>query len=251
MSAVRFAPWVGTQYATDGFRGLRVLLVSESFYGDSRYERPDVTAEVIKALALGLRNTHTQGKVARHPHYAKIFAAMNNRPTAGVFNRAKRAGFWDKVAYFNFIQQFLGASRDDPPSGAWARGKPAFLEVMQVLQPQLVVCFSLRNGARVRKLACDVPVAVVNHPSARFSYQRANPIIAEGFEAALSRAASLSCPPFVESLAFCRWRDDSIRAEPAGRRMPETIKLVRIARWAEQMAKIDRLAPVTLAGGRV
>ncbi len=61
MSAVRFAPWVGTQtqYATDGFRGLRVLVVFESHYGDCRYERPDVTPEIIKALALGLRHKHT------------------------------------------------------------------------------------------------------------------------------------------------------------------------------------------------
>jgi len=83
MSAIRFAPWVGAQYATEGFRGLRVLVVSESHYGDCRYERPDVTPEIIKPLALGLRQKQTQGRFGRHPHYAKIFAATNNRSMAG------------------------------------------------------------------------------------------------------------------------------------------------------------------------
>lgn len=247
MSAVRFAPWVGEHYAAGGFRSLRVLMVSESVHGDSRYERPDVTAELIKALALGLRNEHTRGKVALHPHYAKIFASMNNRTAAGGFNREQRRDFWSRVAYFNFIQHFLGESRDQPPATAWARGKPAFVEVMQVLQPEIVVCYSLRNGARVRALSGEVPVAVVNHPSARFSYQRANPVIGERFEAALSRAAAEGSSAFVESPVLCRWREQSIRAEPACRGMPEPLKQLRIAAWAEQMAEIDRLPEQALA----
>lgn len=247
MSAVRFAPWVGAQYATDGFRGLRVLVVSESHYGDCRYERPDVTPEIIKALALGLRHKHTQGRFGRHPHYAKVFAAVSNRSTAGVFNREQRTGFWEKVAYFNFIQQFLRASRDEPPASAWARGKPAFVEVLQVLQPELVLCFSSRNGARVRELSGGVPVAVINHPSARFSYARANPVIAKSFEVALVRAAAGRSAKFVETSTFSRWQEDTRRADPACHKMPDNIKQARLARWANQMAEIDRLAALTLA----
>ncbi|KAI3594366.1 hypothetical protein D9X30_0598 [Cupriavidus sp. U2] len=247
MSSVRFAPWVGAQYATVGFRGLRVLVVSESHYGDSRYERPDVTPEIIKALALGLRHKHTQGRFGRHPHYAKIFAATNNRSTAGVFNREQRACFWETVAYYNFIQQFMAKSRDKPPAGAWARGKPAFVEVLQVLQPELVLCFSSRNGARVRALSGSVPVAVVNHPSACFSYARANPVIAEGFEVALVRAAAGRSARFVETPTFCRWREATKSAEPACHKMPGNIKQARLERWADQMGEIDRLAALTLA----
>jgi len=82
MTAVRFAPRVGGHYATDGFRGLRVLVVSESHYGNSKYERPDVTPEIVKALALGLTHPHTQGKFGRHPHYAMIFAVTNTHARA-------------------------------------------------------------------------------------------------------------------------------------------------------------------------
>ncbi|USU18844.1 hypothetical protein [Paraburkholderia fungorum] len=247
MSVVRFAPWVGAQYATGGFRGLRVLVVSESHYGDSRYERPDVTPELIKALALGLVHKQAQGKFDRHPHYAKIFAALNNRSTAGLFDRDQRSNFWEKVAYFNFIQQFLPTSRKDPPAEAWARGRPAFVEVMQVLQPELVLCFSLRNGARVRALTNGVPVAVVNHPSARFSYSRANPVIAKGFEAALSRAAAGQAARFVETLTFFNWQAATRSAQPACHKMPEEFKQMRLALWANQMAEIDRFATLTLA----
>lgn len=247
MSVVRFAPWVGAQYATEGFRGLRVLVVSESHYGDSRYERPDVTPELIKALALGLGHKRAQGKFGRHPHYAKIFASLNNCSTAGIFNREQRRDFWEKVAYFNFIQQFLPKIRKEPPAGAWARGKPAFVEVMQVLQPELVLCFSSRNGARVRGLTNGVPVAVVNHPSARFSYSRANPVIAKGFEAARSRAAAGQTAKFVETPAFSNWQAATKNAEPACHKMPEDFKHMRLALWANQMAEIDRLAALTLA----
>jgi len=222
-------------------------VVSESHYGDCRYERPDVTRELIKALALGLRHKYTQGRFGRHPHYAKIFAATNNRSAAGVFDREQRTGFWEKVAYFNFIQQFLGASRDEPPAGAWARGQPAFVEVLQVLQPELVLCFSSRNGARVRALSGGVPVAIVNHPSARFSYARANPVIAKGFEVALERAASGRSPKFVATSAFFRWQEATRSAEPARREMPDNIKQVCLAQWADQMAEIDRLAALALA----
>jgi hypothetical protein len=247
MSVVRFAPWVGAQYATVGFRGLRVLVVAESHYGDSRYERPDVTPELIKALALGLEHKQAQGKFDLHPHYAKIFASLNNRSTAGLFNREQRREFWEKIAYFNFIQQFLPKSRKAPPAGAWARGKPAFVEVMQVLQPELVLCFSSRNGTRVRALTNGVPVAVVNHPSARFSYSRANPVIAKGFDAALSRAAAGQTAKFVETPAFFSWQAATRNAEPACHKMPEGFRQMRLAVWANQMAEIDRFAEQTLA----
>jgi hypothetical protein len=246
MSVVRFAPWVGGHYASGGLRGLRVLLVSESHYGNSKYERPNVTPEIVKALALGLIHPHSRGKFGRHPHYAKIFAATNNRSSAGIFRRMERSAFWENVAYFNFIQQMLPASRSEPPPGAWTRGKPAFAEVVKVLQPQLVICFSSRNGARVRALSGDVPVAVVNHPSARFSYLGANPVIAEGFRSALAHVASGRSTSFVSSETYTHWLDATKNAEPACRNMPEGMRQERFARWAEQMADIDRLAALTL-----
>ncbi|MFM0627763.1 response regulator transcription factor [Paraburkholderia xenovorans] len=231
----------------DLFRGLRVLVVSESHYGNSKYERPDVTPEIVKALALGLTHPHTQGKFGRHPHYAKIFAATNIRSSAGIFRRKERTAFWEKVAYFNFIQQLLPASRNEPPAGAWARGKSAFAEVVQVLQPELVICFSSRNGARARALSGDVPVAVVNHPSARFSYLGANPVIAEGFRSALTRVAAGRSTKFVSCETFTRWQEATRNAKPACRNMPEGMKQACFARWAEQMTDIDRLAALTLA----
>ncbi|EIN00397.1 hypothetical protein WQE_15241 [Paraburkholderia hospita] len=163
------------------------------------------------------------------------------------FFDAERSDFWEKVAYFNFIQQMLPASRREPPLDAWARGKPAFAEVIKVLQPQLVICFSSRNGARVRALSRDVPVAVVNHPSARFSYLGANPVIAEGFRSALYHVASGRSASFVSSGTYTQWLDATRNAEPACRNMSKEMRRARLARWAEQMADSDRVAALTLA----
>lgn len=52
------------------------------------------------------------------------------------------------MAYYNFLQEFLSDSRIPPPSGAWDRGKRALTEVLAVLTPDLIVCFSSRNGSR-------------------------------------------------------------------------------------------------------
>lgn len=43
------------------------------------------------------------------------------------------------------------------------------------------------------------PVGAAIHPSARFSYSCANPVIAKGFDAALSRAAAGQTAKFVET----------------------------------------------------
>jgi hypothetical protein len=178
VSAVRFSPWIGSKYATEGFNGLRVLVVGESHYGDKRYERPTVTPEIVKALALGETHPNALQKLPKHRHFAKILAAVNNVSRSGLFSTNQRREFWSRVAYFNFVQEFMRATRKDPTPEAWARGTLAFREVLVALDPELVLCFSSRNGDRLKSLAGAVPVAVVNHPSSpRFSYARVNPVI--------------------------------------------------------------------------
>jgi len=181
-STVRFAPWVGDAYAS-GFQGVRTLLVGESHYGAKRYERPTVTSELIKALAFGERHPQSTRKLKRHPHYAKIMCAVMCFSSSRGSSTARRRHFWDQVAYYNFIQTFLEKPRLAPSAQAWARGDRPFTEVMRCLDPQIVVCFSKRNGKRGRALAGDVPVVVINHPSSGFSYAENNPLIAACYQA--------------------------------------------------------------------
>lgn len=234
-STVRFIPWVGLHYER-GFCGLRILLVCESHYGDKKHERPTVTPEIIKALALGEMHPRATGKPRRHKHFTLIMAAVKN--VRERFSNTQRREFWDSVAYYNFQQEFLSDSRVTPPSDAWKRSDKAFTEVLTVLAPNLIICFSLRNGNRVRSLAGGVPVAVVNHPSSRFTYSKVNPVITRHIEMAQVQRALT--PEFVNSVIFNRWYEATVSALPTpGSHLSEPDKIALLTERRESMAAFD------------
>lgn len=233
-NTVRFAPWVGSQY-TEGFCGLRTLLVCESHYGDKKHERPTATPEIVKALGLGERHPWATGKLRRHPHFTKIMSAVKNEKKS--FSSAQKKEFWSSVAYYNFLQEFIRDTRVHPPKDAWERGKSAFTEVLDVLAPNLIICLSARNGDRIRSLAGDVPVAVVNHPSSRFAYSRVNPVIAAHIEMALVLKAQV--PAFTSSDAFVRWCEATASAFPTPGTLSEPDRIAILAERRESMAAHD------------
>ena len=234
-STVRFAPWVGLHYER-GFCGLRILLVCESHYGGKQHERPTVTPEIVKALALGERHPRATGKLRRHMHFTKIMAAVQN--VRQRFSDTQRREFWNSIAYYNFLQEFLQSSRVAPPPGVWKRSEKAFIEVLAVLAPDLIICFSVRNGNRIRSLAGSVPVAVVNHPSSRFKYSKVNPVIAAHIEMALVQKTQ--APEFVSSDLFYRWCEVTASALPTpSSHLSESDKIAILAERRESMAALD------------
>jgi hypothetical protein len=236
-TSVRFTPWVGSEYL-EGHCGLRTLLVCESHYGDKKHERPTVTPEIIKALALGEKHPRATGKLRRHPHFTKIMSALMNVRQS--FTREQKRQFWNSVAYYNFLQEFISATRVEPSKDAWERGKAAFSEVLDVLKPDLIICLSMRNGGRVRTLAGDIPVAVVNHPSARFAYSTVNPLIANCKEIAAARKVQIA--PFASSEAFIRWCDATLSALPTpGSHLSPSDKTALLEARRNLMAAVDDL----------
>ncbi|WP_122847620.1 hypothetical protein [Pseudomonas viridiflava] len=234
-NTIRFAPWVGSQYA-EGFCGLRILLVCESHYGDKKHERPTATPEIVKALALGEKHPKATGKLRRHPHFTKIMSAVKNARKS--FSNPQKKEFWNSVAYYNFLQEFMRDTRAHPTKDAWGRGGSAFTEVLDVLAPDLIVCFSARNGGRIRSLAGSVPVAVVNHPSSRFAYSRVNPVIAAHKEMALVRKAQV--PAFTRSDAFERWSEATVSALPTpGPHLSESDMIAILEERRASMVALD------------
>jgi hypothetical protein len=146
--------------------------------------------------------------------------------------------FWNSVAYYNFLQELISDNRIPPPACAWERGESAFAEVLTGLAPDLIVCFSARNGKRIRSFAGDVPVAVVNHPSSRFKYSRVKPIIAARIEMALERKAQM--PEFVGSVDYHRWCEATASASPTpGPHLSEADKTALLVERRRSMAAID------------
>lgn len=232
---IRFAPWVGPHYER-GLYGLRILLVCESHYGGKQHERPTVTPEIVKALALGDKYPRATKKLRRHPHFTKIMAAVQN--VSHGFSKTERVAFWSSVAYYNFLQELISDSRIPPPAAAWEHGKGAFSEVLTGLAPDLIICFSLRTGKRIRSLANGVLVAVVNHPSPRFAYSRVKPIIAAHIEMALNRKAQTSA--FVENESYKQWCEATTSALPTpGSHLTEADKAALLVERGEAMAVLD------------
>lgn len=238
ISAVRFAPWVGPQYVR-GLGGLRILLVCESHYGARQHERPTVTAEIVKALALGEQHPLATKKLRRHPHFTKIMAAVTNARQG--FTRAEKRDFWHYTAYYNFLQEFIPATRIQPSEAAWERGKTAFTEVLEVLAPELIVCLSLRTGRWLKPLVGKVPMAVVNHPSSRFAYSRVSPLIAEKKAQALLQKPQARA--FTSSEAFMRWSEATASALPTpGPHLSYSDKTSLIEQRKAAMAMFDEPA---------
>ena len=236
-STVRFAPWIGSSYVK-GFHGLRLLLVCESHYGSKQHERPTVTTEIIKALALGESHPRATRKLRRHMHFTKIMSAVQNIRQG--FSYTQRREFWNSVAYYNFLQEFIQDSRIAPLQSAWKRSESAFTEVISVLAPDLIVCFSKRNGNRIKSLAGSLPVAVVNHPSSRFTYSRANPVIAAHIELALALKAQ--APKFTGNNLFYQWYEAAAASLPTpGPYLSESDKILLLAERKKSMAALDEL----------
>ncbi|KWU26338.1 hypothetical protein [Burkholderia cenocepacia] len=241
MSAVRFAPWIGARYLDEGFRGLRVLLLAESHYGRKHSERPRITSEIVKALAMGGKHPRASRRIGWHAHYAKMLTAMHDRTSAAGFGASLRITFWEQVAYFNVIQQLMPPGRRKPAPDVWNRAMVALDEVLRVLQPHLVVCFSKRAGEHVRERVGTTPLVVVNHPSSGFEYALVNPPIRRLLDSVRAHSDGPNLNEFLKTPVFDKWRELSRVAVPAhGPHLDKADMAAVHLGWARDMAKLDR-----------
>jgi hypothetical protein len=243
MSNVIFMPWIGSRYEAEGFRGLRVLVVAESHYGSKRSERPTATPELVKALGQRLKHPDATARLRKHPHFARIVTAVSGAASASIFTTQERADFWERVCYYNFLQEFMPAARVAPPAESWEAGKAAFIDVLAALQPNVVIAFSKRLGAVLKPLCGNVPIARVHHPSTGFAYGRWNPVIAGALAEAAERQASfaIEAPALDRDPTFRAWAAFSESATPAhGPHLPPELLAAVHTRWASEMAARER-----------
>ena len=110
---------------------------------------------------------------------------------------------------------------------------------LEVLKPGLIVCYSKRNGRRVKALTGDVPVAVVSHPSSHCSYSASNPIIAEQMSLALERNAPIDAGALYKS-----WCAATATALPTpGKHLSMSDSLILKAQRMDAMATFDASRP--------
>jgi len=238
MSNVIFMPWIGAKYEAEGFRGLRILIVAESHYGSKRSERRTATPELVKAFGQRLKHPDAAARLRKHPHFARIVTAVSGAARASMLTTPERADFWERVCYYNFIQEFMSAPRVLPSAKSWDAGKKAFREVLATVQPDVVVAFSKRLRAVLKPLCSEVPLAGLHHPSTGFAYERWQPIIARTLDDAHARRRSLGVGVFElgQSPQYMAWQGVSQKASPAhGPHLPPELLADVHARWVVEM----------------
>ncbi|MDW3688520.1 hypothetical protein RA280_43730 [Cupriavidus sp. CV2] len=177
MSEVKFEPWIGANYATTGFRGLRLMLLGESHYGPAHHVRRNVTAETVRWL----------GQKAKGRFFTTTACSLLGLSGAHLLNAEDRAALWEQVVFYNFVQEFLPSPGDRPSPEAWRAASKALPEVVDVVRPDVIVVLGKGMQAWLPLLPDDIVTIRVNHPSIGYSYAEWNPVIAAGIAEALEK----------------------------------------------------------------
>ena len=190
----QFDPWVGDNYWRGFEGGPRLLILGESHYDD---DVPD------KSLTQQLTREYAEGEW-RHRFWTMTMQVVAGRDKTEI----DRMRFWQSVAFYNFIQEFVGSRpRTRPSSEAWLSGGQPFEAVLEALRPQALLVLGValwdnlpnsgREGPmlRVGELwresylytlpeSSEVLATSINHPSSGIRWETWHPFVAALLEAA-------------------------------------------------------------------
>lgn len=158
---MKFEPWIGEKYLTDGLNGVRVLALGESHYGEPGDEHPRFTTQVVHDCVYN-------GRVAYFTKVAKLLRGLGS----GIYmTNDDLRDTWDRIAFYNYVQQILPAPRVRPTEKMWKEAQEIFPSVIERLQPQLIIVM----GKQLSE--CFIPqqhiqTCFTEHPSSSgFSYE--------------------------------------------------------------------------------
>ncbi len=143
MEHVFFKPWIGKNYQNGGIFKKKILVLGESHYCGGcdqcglKYakECDDLNETKIFNTLLNGENT---GKWTNT--FKKFERSLVNKPTTLEESRE----IWESVAYFNFLQVAMTDTRTAGSYEDYMEGQKAFLEVIEDLQPDLIIVWGIR-----------------------------------------------------------------------------------------------------------
>lgn len=168
---VVFDPWVGSKYKSSDVFGVRVLVLGESHYGESREMCTAFTTNVVRRWA----------QAHRHSFFTKVAKVLLGLDESTWLADEPRAEIWEHIAFYNYVQELVGdRSRRRPTAQMWAAAEAPFLGILQELRPEAVLVL---GSAVEQHLPADFPDEIsktsIYHPSSRyFYYATANPAFA-------------------------------------------------------------------------
>ncbi|WP_196768932.1 hypothetical protein [Xanthomonas arboricola] len=152
-----FHPWIGPNYQVLGFSGHRILILGESHYGMPEDESPSFTVECIEGMAK-----------AKHGHsfFTKTAKIFLERESGVPLTQSERSNFWDRVAFFNYIQCFPSkTARTRPTPAMWKFASTVFPLVIQELQPTFVLVLGNALKQNLPEIKTKATFFYVPHPS--------------------------------------------------------------------------------------
>lgn len=190
IAGVAFQPWVGTNYQT---ASPRLLIVGQSHYDWLGRKLP---VSSVTTAVIGCAIEYGSG-----PLFTNLVATCTGEwPDAEA-----RKHFWESVAYYNYIQEFVGDGPRKPhPYELWVKSHDSFAAVLGALKPELILVFGITNWNNIANLSGTKgePLTVgpqrynetwlypvgqhgtavafhIKHPSAGFNYKTFMPLFAE------------------------------------------------------------------------
>lgn len=186
-SSVLVHPWVGKHYDRPS-----LLLHKTLILGESNFTEPDKFNQ-------GLVQACVANDISTDPSEEKDtsgfcrFSTKIRRIIFGSDTTVGPAGFWQDVAFYNFVQALVGdRSRIRPTQEMWRESVPAFNEIVSRLTPSRVLVLGKANWlnllSHVEHEKIDeyramltvekhrVIAGYVNHPSSSLSYNTWHPI---------------------------------------------------------------------------
>jgi len=150
-----FEPWVGKDYWSVGLKGVRLLVLGESHYGDVGQEHPQFTQHVVQQW----------GQQKRLAFFTKIAKLSLGRTADKGITNEERSEFFDRVAFYNFVQQFVPAARHRPSTEMWTQAIEPFHKVVDSVKPQVILILGQELAAHVPAVSADILICSIQHPS--------------------------------------------------------------------------------------
>ena len=144
MSSSFFLPWVGSQYASGGVFGKRIMVLGDSHYcGEPcrdcgrRFSTKcsDFTTRVVRAYLD--QNNEREGWMTTYLKFERSLVNHETSPTESV-------KIWNSLLFYNYLQVAMQGPRQAGTPEQYRAAAGPFFEVMDKYQPDLLVVWGVR-----------------------------------------------------------------------------------------------------------
>ena len=139
---VLFTPYIGEKYQ-QGYQGKKVLVLGESHYsadedGNASLDDPTFTNYIVQEFI-----NYQKGK-REHNNWMNTFTKFAKVFHNGDLSTNEIVEFWERVAFYNYVQEPMAAPRQSPTTEQFTKSEKAFWEVLEVCRPDIIVVWSHR-----------------------------------------------------------------------------------------------------------